>query len=466
MKKMTIDEILAATCGELLEGCDETYITGVKHDSRFCGKGDMFVAVIGKNQDGHKYIPEVVKNGCRTLLVSHTDSWLQEVRDKTDIGLNIIKADDTVHRMGDLAAYYLQSLNALRIAVTGSVGKTSVRDMTYFVLSEKYKTGRNLRNFNNDIGLPISIFRFDEDTGAVVLEMGMDNFGEIRRLSSIVKPHIGIITNIGVAHIEKLGTRDGIFRAKTEITDNILPASEGGALIYARDDEYLNPERIKGDFRQISVGTDGRSDYVISDVDDFGLDGIEFTLEHEKKAYKIRLGVPGVHNAVNATIAIAAGQLAGIDIETAAAGLAKADLTGSRLRRVTGKSVTVIDDTYNANPDSMKNALKVLEKSKCNGKKTAILGDMMELGERSRQMHYGVGIFARGCRIDKLITVGDLAGEISKGASCVDIQTAHYDSKEELIKNVKTEIHSGDLILVKGSRGMKMEEIVQAAAEI
>ena len=221
MNKTRISEILEATGGKLVSGSAEDFVTGVWHDSRECGEGDMFVAIIGENQDGHKYIPDVCGKGCRTVLASHTDGWPEKLDDDAKAGLNVILVDDTVEAMDELACWYLDTLNVKKVAVTGSVGKTSVRDMIYYVLSEKYNCGRNLKNYNNNIGLPISIFQFDDATEAVVLEMGMDSFGEIRFLSGIVKPQIGVITTIGVAHMEKLGSRDGIFQAKMEITENI-----------------------------------------------------------------------------------------------------------------------------------------------------------------------------------------------------------------------------------------------------
>jgi len=466
MNKTKISAIIEATSGQLLRGSEEDHITGVWHDSRECGKGDLFVAINGENQDGHKYIPDVYDKGCRAVLVSHTDGWLEALDEAGAEDVNIILVDDTVTAMDDLARWYLSTLDVKKVAVTGSVGKTSVRDMIYYVLSEKYNCGRNLKNYNNNIGLPISIFQFDDATEAVVLEMGMDSFGEIRFLSGIVKPQIGVITNIGVAHMEKLGSRDGIFQAKMEITENIMPKEQGGALVYGRDDEFLNGERTKGDYIEVAVGTDGRSNYIISNVDDFGLEGIEFTLEHREETHRIKLPLAGTHNAVNAGLAIAVGNLLGVTWKEAARGLAKAELTGSRLRKVKGKKMTVIDDTYNANPDSMKSALKVLAKSPCKGNRVAVLGDMFELGDDSDKLHYSVGIFARGCEIDKLVAIGERAVEIARGAEGGDVDVNYFLKKEDFYEEMDQIIGKGDIVLVKASRGMKMEDIVSRAAEL
>lgn len=459
MKKTEIDKILNATGGSLIAEGKEKYITGVRHDSREVEAGDMFVAIKGENSDGHSYIPSVCKKGCRTVLVSHTDGWPGDINAYRG-ELNIILVDDTVQAMGKLAAWYLAELGIKKAAVTGSVGKTSTRDMIYYVLSERYNCGRNLKNYNNNIGLPLSIFRFDENTEAAVLEMGMDAFGEIEYLSGIVKPDIGVITNIGVAHMEKLGSREGIFTAKMEIAGNIAPADKGGALVFAGDDTFLTKERTAGDYRQIEIGFDEKSDYRISGIDDFGIEGIEFYLTCKGSSTKIKLPVPGKHNAVNAAIALAVGNLMGVDIETGAAGLTKTSLTGSRLRKVEGKTVTIIDDTYNANPASAMSAIDVLARSRAE-RKVAILGDMLELGADTAKQHREVGEHAAKAGIDAVAAIGRLAENIAEGAG-----GAHFDTKEAFLEVMPKFIRPGDMVLVKASRGMKLEDIVKALEEI
>lgn len=473
MKKITIEEIIKATDGTLICGQNDSFITGVKHDSRECAEGDMFVAIIGENQDGHKYIPQVIKSGCNTVLVSHTDTWYREVvKDEADEttkkDINIIKVDDTVYALGQLAAYYLSTLDVLKIAITGSVGKTSVRDMIYYALSEKYVCGRNLKNYNNFIGLPISIFQFDDKTEVVVLEMGMNNQGEIDRLAEIVKPHIAVITNIGITHIENLGSREGIFKAKMEVAEHICSYDDKnqGILIFPHDDEFLTRERTVGDYRRIVIGEDGRSDYIISDIDDFGLEGIQFTMEHMEESYRIKLDVPGRHNAVNAALATAVGCAAGLSMAEVQKGLLKTELTGNRLKKIKTEKLNIIDDTYNASPDSMKSALKVLEISEAKGAKIAILGDMYELGKESEKQHHEVGLFAGGLKIDKLIAIGSMAVKIAEGASVKLSDVSHYDQKEKFIEEADKFINPGDIILVKGSRGMKMEYIVEKLKEL
>ena len=462
MKKLSINEIVTATGGTLLQAGREHSVCAVQQDSRQCRMGDLFVAIIGKNQDGHKYIPMALEQGCRTILLSHTGEWMERSDAKM---ANLIQVEDTTIALGQLAKYYLSTLDVKKVAVTGSVGKTSVRDMIYYVLNEKYRCGRNLKNFNNEIGLPLSIFQFDERTEAVVLEMGMNHAGEIDYLADIVKPHIAVITNIGMAHIENLGSRQGIFNAKMEVVNHLTAdqdsSSQQGTLVYVRDNEMLTKETTAGDYQQVEIGTDGRSDYIISLVDDFGLESIQFTLEHLQKSRRIGLPVPGYHNAANSSLAIAVGELLGVSTDQAIAGLAKTELTGSRLRLVKGEQVQVIDDTYNANPDSMKSALKVLNQSEKTHRKVAILGDMYELGDESERQHYNVGVFSRGLEIQQVVAIGADAAQIAKGAEGGSAKVAYFETKEQFLEVMENFIEKDDIVLVKASRGMQMEKIVE-----
>lgn len=460
MNKIRIEEIVNATGGKLLYNGKEKYVTGVKHDSRECTSGDMFVAICGSNLDGHDYIEAALQNGCRTFLVSHGGSWENQA---VNYDATVIKVSDTVYSMGELAKYYLSTLKIKKVAVTGSVGKTSVRDMIYYVLGSKYKCGRNMKNFNNDIGLPLSIFRFDSSTQIAVLEMGMSNYGEIDRLSEIVQPDIAVITNIGISHIENLGSREGIFKAKMEIVKHIPSRANGGTLIYASGD-MLTKRNTAGDYTQITVGPDRNDDYIISAVDDKGIEGIEFTLEHSGNVNDINLPLPGAHNSINSAIAIAVGNIMGIDIEAAVDGLKKTELTGRRLKFLKGKRVNIIDDTYNASPDSVKSALKVLEHSS-GSKRIAVLGDMFELGNESRRQHYEVGRFAGSLDIDLVIAIGENAGNMAEGVGNGKVKALAFKEKDDFLQKLDELTEFGDIILVKGSRGMKMEQITEKLLE-
>ena len=471
MNRTELIDIAKATNGRIISGSENHAVTGVVHDSRECGPGDIFVCVIGENLDGHSFIPQVVEAGCRALLISDRTVFDDMCSGGNADGpgaredLNVILVDNTVKAMGDLAEWYLETLGLTTVAVTGSVGKTSTRDMIYYVLNEKFKCGRNLKNYNNEIGLPLSIFKLDDSYEAVVLEMGMSDFGEISRLSRIAGPDIGVITNIGTSHMEHLGSREGIFRAKMEITENLKPADEGGTMVVAFDEEFLNRERVRGDYEVIFAGQDGRSDYIVGDIDDEGIDGVSFSLEHREERRRFTVPVPGRHNATNATLAIAIGDLLGLTTEEIRRGLAKTSLTGHRLRVVRSADITVIDDTYNASPDSMKSGLKVLERSRCTGRRIAILGEMYELGEDEARMHRDVGIFAAGCDIDMVIGIGTLAENITEGSRTGGKTVEWFETKEDFIRKKDDYIKPGDLILVKASRGMKLEEVVEGLTD-
>lgn len=308
----------------------------------------------------------------------------------------------------------------------------------------------------------MTILSFDEDTEVGILEMGMDKFGEIELLADIVRPDIGLITNIGMSHIENLGSRDGIFRAKMELTTYF---NESNVLIAARDDEYLNEERIDGSYELVTAGSDGRSDYIISHIDDFGAEGIQFTLEHNGKMQGFRLPVPGRHNAFNGALAVAAGAQLGITMEEAAKGLAKAQLTDKRLT-IRGKNgIKVIDDTYNASPDSMKAAIDVLMKTR-GIRSVAILGDMFELGETSKLQHELVGRYAARQNVELLIAIGEDSAEMAKGAKEEGISDVMYfKDKDSFFAEMDNIIGKGDVILIKGSRGMAMDKIVNKIME-
>ena len=459
MNRTRINDIAKATDGRIIKGSGEYSVSGIVHDSRECGEGDLFVCVKGENMDGHDFISRAVEAGCKAVMISD-EAAADALED-----VSVILVDDTVKAMGRLAEWYLEGLDIITVAVTGSVGKTSTRDMIYYVLNEKFRCGRNIRNYNNEIGLPLSIFRLDSSYKAVVLEMGMSDFGEIRRLSEIVKPRIGVITNIGTSHMEHLGSQEGIFRAKMEIRENLRPAKEGGTMVCAYSEEFLNHQRVKGDHESIFIGSDGRSEYIVDDISDEGIDGVSFSLEHREERRRFNVPVPGRHNAVNAALAIAIGDLLGLGTEEIQRGLAKTELTGHRLRVIRKNGLTVIDDTYNAAPDSMKSALKVLERSRSRGRRIAILGEMYELGDREELMHRDVGVFAAGCHIDEVIGIGPLARCITDGASSGGMDVSWFATKEAFAAEKDEHIRAGDLVLVKASRGMKLEETVEELTE-
>ena len=375
-------------------------------DSRTAKKGDLFVPIIGEVHDAHKFIPQAYERGCRAFLVSRTEA-ADGLKD-----CQIILVGDTTGAVQDLAAVYLEGLGLKKIAVTGSVGKTSTRDMVHAILSEKFRTGTAKKNFNNSIGVPLTIFSFDDSLEAAVLEMGMDHAGEIHRLAEIIRPDIGIITNVGISHIENFADgRDGILKAKMEITDYFGPTN---TLVINSDNDMLKKADFSGGYKLIRVGEEPEADYRISDIRDYGEKGIRYTLSAEGKEYEICLHVPGAHNAVNSALAIAGCRQMGVTTEQAISGLAHLELTGKRLAVKEKNGITVIDDTYNAAPASMKSLIDTLVHTD-GQRKIAVFAGMNELGAESPKYHREVGEYAGKRDLDLLITVGEKAEDIAVG---------------------------------------------------
>ena len=456
MNRITLGEIEKATKGRILSGEETQEILNVCTDSRKAGPGDLFVPIVGEVHDAHKFIPQVLEKDCTALLISE---------ENTDTGnAAAILVDDTTKALQRLSAWYLEGLHLKTIAVTGSVGKTSTRDMVYCILKEKYVTGTALGNFNNDIGVPLTIFSFDDSMEAAVLEVGMDHFGEIHRLADIIRPDIGIITNVGVSHIENLGSREGILKAKMEITDFFGPEN---TLVINGDNDMLAGIESSGEYRLVRSGTGKDCDWQIFDIEDFGADGISYKLKTGSGIHEISLGIPGAHNALNSALAIAAANCLGVSVEEAKQGLSAIKLTGKRLTVKTAGGIKVIDDTYNAAPDSMKSAVDTLMHTE-GKRKIAILGGMNELGDESSKYHEEIGAYVVLQGVEILITAGDKAFDIARGAEKQNEEAAadngalrteirHFETKEALCEVIGELLKEGDTVLVKGSRTMEME---------
>ncbi|MEF9921492.1 MAG: UDP-N-acetylmuramoyl-tripeptide--D-alanyl-D-alanine ligase [Anaerovoracaceae bacterium] len=453
MKKLSISEIEKAVEGKLICGEKNFKISGVSTDSRKAGSEDLFFPLIGEIHDAHKFIPSAVENGCKTFVLSNTE-YTTNLQ-----GINVILVDDTLVALQKLAKYYVSILNLKKVGVTGSVGKTTTRDMAYYICKEKYKTGTTVGNFNNDIGVPLTVFSFEEDMEAAVVEMGMAYTGDIHRLADIVRPNVGIITNVGLPHVDTVGSIEGILRAKLEITDYF---DENNVLVINQGCDMLNADEIQGDFKIIPVGEKADCQFIVSKICDFGEEGIKFILTHQEKDYEIRLFVPGGHNAVNAALAIAACMEIGVSIKEAINGLQKLQLTGKRLNILEKNGIKVIDDTYNACPESVKSGINTLMNTK-GKRKIAILGDMYGLGDETDRLHKEVGQYAVMSKVDILIAIGEKGKYIVEGGKpfSPQQQVLYFPDKATLINKIHDILASGDVVLVKASRKMAMEEIVE-----
>lgn len=460
MKKLMIKEICKALNGRLILGEEQNCVKKVSIDSRNVEEKDIFFALIGENHDAHKFIPMAIESGCRAFVVSD-EKEIMESPFKDELDVILVK--DTTKALQDLAVYYLSTFNIKKIGVTGSTGKTTTKDMLYYICSEKYKTSRNVGNFNNHIGLPLTILNFEEGTEVGILEMGMSELGEIDLLADIVRPNVGIITNVGTSHIENLGSREGILKAKLEITNYF---NKNNTLVVNEINDLLSKENTQGEYKRVSIGNNGKSNYIISDIVDMGEEGICFTVEHKLQTQRFELSIPGRHNAINGTLAVAAAMELGINMEEAAKGLKKMELTDKRLSIKGKDGIKVIDDTYNASPDSMKAGIDVLMSTK-GIRKIAILADMLEMGKESDKYHKEVGIYAAKKNVDLLIAIGDNAKYIAESAkeTLGKERVLYYENKEKLITELKNIVKLGDIILVKGSRGMAMDQVVKKIME-
>jgi len=443
--KLTVSEIAGYTNGKIVGNTQNT-ITKVITDSRKIEPGSLFVAIKGERFDGHDFIKEAYKSGAAAAL--------SQVYIDVPEGKTLILVDDTKGALVDLAKGYRGRFNIPFIAVTGSVGKTTTKEMIHSALSVKYKTHKTSGNFNNEIGLPLTMMELSGEHECAVFEMGMSGFGEIALLSSIVMPDIAVITNIGVSHIEKLGSKENILKAKLEVCENL---NKDGYLILNGDDKLLWGLKGKLPFKTIYYGIENKEcDYVADKPSNDS-----FILGTKN----IILPVLGRHNIYNALCAIAVANLLDISTDEAVRGLMSFETDGIRQSIIKFGNITFMNDYYNASPPSMEAALDVLGEQ-TEHRRIAVLGGMLELGEYSKEAHLGVGKYASGDKCDILITVGGDSEYIKEGFIQGGGREAYsFSDNKSAAAFLKSLLKDGDFVLIKGSRGIKMEEIYKSVTE-
>ncbi|HHV29583.1 UDP-N-acetylmuramoyl-tripeptide--D-alanyl-D-alanine ligase [Acetivibrio mesophilus] len=452
METLKCEEIIRAVGGTLISGEINTDFNNISTDSRNIKEGDLFVPLVGERFDGHNYIAHSLEQGA---LGSLTQREMESANDKV-----LIKVSDTLKALRDLATYYRQKYKIPFVGITGSVGKTSTKEMVSAVLSKGFNVLKTQGNFNNEIGVPLTVFNLDRSHEAAVVEMGMSGFGEISRLTSIVKPDIAIITNIGVSHIEKLGSKNNILKAKMEIFEGL---NEKGLAILNGDDKLLYGLNNLLKFRTVFYGMEEELDYRAYNLESLGERGSTFDIELQGKEYKVRIPVPGIHNVYNALAGIAAGIELGISPEKIIEGIEEFSPGKMRLNILNHKGLKIINDAYNASPQSMEAAINVLKDISCEGRTFAVLGDMLELGEISHSAHEEVGRYAVSKGIDYIVAVGEYRKNIAHGAieaGAGEERVFDFKDNADAARFLKEYLKSGDVLLVKGSRGMRMEEIV------
>ncbi len=419
----------------------------VSTDTRTLRRGSVFFALRGERYDGHDFVADAMAAGASAVVV---DEWNQD----SVTGVSIIRVENTLSALQRLACWYRTKLELKVVAVTGSNGKTSTKDFTTSVLSRQYIVSATKGNLNNHIGLPLTVLSTEAEHTAAVWEMGMNHAGEIAPLCEIAKPKIGIITNIGTAHIEFLGSRDAIAEEKSALARS-LP--EDGALIVPAGSDFFEYLRMRTRARILPVGN-GRG-IVRAEEIRVTASGSEFLLVIEEcQPVEVRINVGGRHMVSNALLAAAAGWALGMQPEDIACGLSDAVLGGGRLRRFDLRGITILDDTYNANPESMAAAIEMLAEIPVAGRRIAVLGRMAELGEHAAAAHHRIGRLAqeRGVQV---ISVGGGAENISEGAG----SSRHFMDMSAAAEAVSTTCAGGDVVLFKGSRSAAVEKIMQAA---
>ena len=451
MKNMTLGNI-AAACGGIYHGTEaakEKTIAEITTDSRKAGKDSLFVAIKGERVDAHKFIPAVFEQGSLCVISE------QELEDPAGA---YIQVDSSLQAIKDIAEFYRKQLDIKVVGITGSVGKTSTKEMIASVLSEKYRVLKTLGNFNNELGLPLTVFRLREEDEIAVLEMGISHFGEMHRLSKIARPDICVMTNIGQCHLEFLGDRDGVLKAKSEIFDYLAP--NGTIVLNGDDDKLATLQEVKG-IQPIFFGID--SDRMISatQIHSLGLKGIACRICTGQGDFDVTIPIPGYHMVYNALAGTAVGLSLGMTTEEIKRGIEKLESLSGRFHIIETDNYTVVDDCYNANPVSMKASLKVLGDAL--GRKVAILGDMGELGKNEQQLHEEVGVAAGQQEIQLLICIGALSEGMAKAAKEANpqMEVIHKQTLEEAIDGLPQYLKPGDTILVKASHFMHFEKIVE-----
>ncbi len=419
-------------------------ITGVTIDSRAVQPGFMFVPIKGENHDGHDFIDKARELGALCCL---TEKPLEEEP--------YILVNSTLRKFQDIAEFYRSLFGIPVVGITGSVGKTTTKELIAGVLEQKYSVLKNEGNLNNQTGVPITLMKLDHSHEAAVIEMGMNHFGEIANLARIARPKVCVLTNIGEAHLEFLGSKEGILKAKSEMLEFMEP---DGHVVINGDDPLL--ATLVARFPDAVTYGFGEGNRVrAKDVVDMGLDGVSFTACHEGKETKLHVPSPGAHMVMNALAALAVGEILGVGEEHIQRGISGFEPSSGRMHIIEAGKITIISDAYNANPTSMAASISIAAKAK--GRKVCILGDMFELGENEAEYHKCVGCHAAKEGIDVIIGVGKLSKNIYEAAQEQGANALHFENREALIEALPKLIQKGDTVLVKASHGMHLETVAE-----
>ncbi|ELC8461345.1 UDP-N-acetylmuramoyl-tripeptide--D-alanyl-D-alanine ligase [Clostridium perfringens] len=452
MLELNLQEIVKATKGALLKEADVKEIKAVSTDTRKIEEGTMFIALKGENFNGNNYVLDAFNKGAKIAIVDEVKCDLNDL--KEDVAL--IKVQNTGRALMDLAKFYREKLGLKVVGITGSAGKTSTKDLVAAVLSDKYKVFKTKGNFNNEIGLPLMILELDSTYDVAILEMGMRGLGQIRELAEIASPDLGIITNIGISHIEILKTRENILKAKMEIATFF---DKNNTLVVCGNDDFLGalPE---AEYKIVKTGVGENFEIGAKNIALEELSS-KFTVYDGEKEEEFSLDMPGEHNISNLMLGIAIAKELGVSFEEMKRGLNNIEATSMRLELIKKDGFSILNDCYNSSPVAVKSAIDVIKNIE-GKRRIAVLGTMRELGHKSEEAHEEIGKYAKENGIEKVLCFGDFSENIKEGygEGCTV-----YKNKEELINDLLNIICEGDIILVKASRSLKFEEITKALLE-
>lgn len=455
MKNLTLANITKACQGTYHgdESLLDREVSGVTIDSRKVEKDFLFVAINGERFNAHQFIPETIQKGA-LCVVSHEDLG------DTDYPYILVEA--TGQALLDIAKLYRDSFDVKVVGITGSVGKTSTKEMIASVLSQKYRVHKTQGNFNNECGLPLTIFEMNETHEVSVLEMGINHFGEMRKLSVTASPDICVITNIGVAHLEFLKTQEGIMQEKTQMFQDM---KHGGSIILNGDDPLLSTlGPVKG-VDPLFYGLDPECSHIYAtDLEPLGLRGTSCRIHLPNESFSCVVPTPGAHMVSNALAGASVGYTLGLTADQICEGIEQLPFIPGRNNIIQTGHLILLDDCYNANPISMKASLDVLNMAI--GRKIAILGDMGELGQDWASLHREVGAYAADIGIDLVCAIGELSKEIAAGARSSHTDAMWFETKEAFLAQAEEILQAGDNVLIKASHGMEFPEIVEALKKI
>lgn len=453
MKAMSLREIAAACGGQYCGDAKmlDLEVTSVTIDSRKAVEGCLFIPIRGARVDGHTFIPQVMEKGALCTLSEEVLS----------VSHPYILVESCQQALKDLAEHYRKALDIKVVGVTGSVGKTSTKEMIASVLSQKYSVLKTAGNFNNEIGLPLTIFNIREEHQIAVLEMGISDFGEMSRLARMARPDVCVITNIGLCHLENLGDRDGILKAKTEMFAYRNP---GATIVLNGEDDKLQTVKDWEGCEPIYFGLSSKYNAYADEIQSLSLKGISCNLHLGEETLSVVIPIPGKHMVYNALAGALVGRQLGLTLAEIKAGIESLVPVTGRNNLIETEKLLIIDDCYNANPVSMRASLDVL--ASADSRKIAVLGDMFELGENEKRLHYEVGAHAANNRIDLIVCIGNLSNETARGAMEALGNVLHFDTKADFLARAREILQQGDTVLIKASHGMEFPEIVEKLKEL